>query len=352
MIPTPALPSFAELQQSAPPTQPTYQIPPSAPSGGAITPPAPALPPGGLGLTPPATPTIQAPPTTPAKSPYIAALEAHNKIPVGMFHSEAELIDRLWSVSDNLNSELEALRNQPPAAPTQQVTPTPAPAEDLTSLALPFQQSGMLAMDNGQWVARHAAATSLAQQLNQRAAEAQARTAELATDTAGFIRKYGQKAFEEALAPINQKLTQFEAYTKQLEAELARAVPKPHEQWVKQNEAQLWTADQFGRRVPSAAGAAYSNAWDQMAKYGVPDAELHQYAMTMAAPHLTQQQPAQQPAPQQSWMQTVVNNPPVINPGFTAPGTTFQSQTPPQARDAIYGNDGFPSFTKMQALPQ
>lgn len=351
MIPTPALPSFADLQQSAPPVQPTYQIPPSAPSGGATTPPAPAPQPGGLGLTPPVTPPVQAPPATPAKSPYIAALEAQNKIPVGMFHSEAELIDRLWSVSDNLNSELEALRNQPPAAPTPPVTPT-APAEDLTSLALPFQQSGMLAMENGQWVARHAAATSLAQQLNQRAAEAQARQAELATDTAGFIRKYGQKAFEEALAPINQKLSQFEAYTKQLEAELAKAVPKPHEQWVKQNEAQLWTADQFGRRVPSPAGTAYSNAWDQMAKYGVPAEEIHQYAMTMAAPLMAQQQPPQQPAPQQSWMQTVVTNPPAINPGFTAPGSTFQSQTPPQARDAIYGNDGFPSFSKMQALPQ
>ena len=351
MIPTPALPSFADMQQqSAPPVQPTYQIPPSAPSGGAISPPAPASPPGGQGLTPPTQPVAPAP----QKSPYIAALEAQNKIPVGRFTSEAELIDTLYTISDNLQSQLEAERNrthETPAAPQ----PAPvAPQEDLTAMAVPFQQSGWLAMENGQWVSRHPAAASLAQQLNQRAAEAQARTAELATDTAGFLRKYGQEAFEEALAPIQQKMAELEAYNKQLESEIAKAVPKPHEAWVKQNESQLWTTDQFGRRVPTAAGQTYSKAWDTAAQYGMPVDKVHEYAMALTAPLLTQQtqQPAPPAAPQQPWMQQVAQNPPVINPGFTAPGTTFQSQTPPQARDAIYGNDGFPSFTRMQALPQ
>jgi hypothetical protein len=340
------IPTFASLQQTAP------QSPMNAPSGGANGIPAPVSQPGGI-----ASPAPQAPPVQPAPAPqapqsYIAQLEAQGRVPVGRFKSEAELIESLYSVAENSVNELEALRSRP-AEPvvTTPPAPQPAPVEDLTAMAVPFQQHGWLSLTNGQWVANNPAATSLAQQLNQRAAEAQARQAELA-DPASFIRKYGKDVFEEAVKPLKSEIEQLREYNQRLQQEIAKAVPKPHETWVKQNESALWTTDPAGQRKPSAAGQAYSDAWDLGAKYNMAPEDLHQMAMNAAKPYMTQTAPQPQAQPPQSWMQQVAANPPAPNPAFNAPGTVLNNNVPPQHRDPILGADGFPSYSRMQALPQ
>lgn len=349
---TPALPTFQMLQQQAAPTiQPNI---PSAPSGGANSPPVPVPQPGGMGL--PTAPPVQqptpqfVPPTAPQRDPYLVQLEQEGRLPPGRFNTVQEAFNAIYTVAEQTANELDQVKAQtvtPPAAPQ---LPAP-PAEDLNKMAMAFQQNGWMALENGQWVAKQPAAGQLAQQLNQQILEAQARQAELA-DPAAFIAKYGKTAIEQYLTPVQKELEALKQQNMQLQQELSKAVPKPHEAWIKQNEAVLWTTDQNGTRTPSAAGKAYGDAWDMAANYGMSPEDVHKFAMTAATPYLTtvtQQAPQPQPQP---WMQQVLQNPPVPNPAFNAPGTQLNNSVPPQQRDVFLDNDGLPSFARLQALPQ
>jgi len=345
----PELPSFQMLQQQNP-----QSLQPSAPSGGANSPPVPVSPPGGMGLpAPPQTPP--APPMTPAPQvdPFILEQERAGRLPPGRFKTQQEAFEAVYGIAQQAYDEAERLRAQttaPPAAPVQQQPPA-APVEDLNKMAMAFQQSGWMALENGQWVAKQAAATQLAQQLNQRIAEAQARQAELA-DPDTFFAKYGKKAISENLAPLQTELAELKQQYQQLQQELYKAVPKPHEAWFKQNEAQLWTTNQLGQRAPSPAGKAYSDAWDLAQSYGLAAEDIHKFASTAATPYLTQQAPPAAPQPQQSWMQQTLQNPPVHNPAFNAPGTSFTNSVPPHQRASSLDNDGLPSFQRLQQLSQ
>lgn len=348
---TPALPSFQMLQQQAAPTpQPNI---PSAPSGGANSPPVPVPQPGGMGLpTPPVPqPTPQfVPPAAPQRDPYLVQLEQEGRLPVGRFNTVQEAFDAVYGVAQQTADELDRFKAQTPAPPVAPQPPAP-PAEDLNKMAMAFQQNGWMALENGQWVAKQPAASTLAQQLNQQILEAQARQAELA-DPAAFIAKYGKTAIEQYLTPVQKELEALKQQNALLQQELSKAVPKPHEAWIKQNEAVLWTTDQNGTRTPSAAGKAYGDAWDMAANYGMSPEDVHKFAMTAATPYLTAvAQPAPQPQPQ-PWMQQVLQNPPVPNPAFNAPGTQLNNSVPPQQRDVFLDNDGLPSFARLQALPQ
>lgn len=337
---TPALPSFADLQAQMN-QQPTNT--PNAPSGGANGLPAPVATPGGQGLTPPP----QAPPAQPQES-YLAQLERMGKVPVGHFKSERELIDALYSTAEDLANRVAP---EPPAKP---VTPPPAPETpavnqaDLSKAATMFQQQGWLAMQNGQWVATNPIAQAAAQQLNTAMLEAQARQAELADPTA-FISKYGQTAFDAKLTPLQQELQQLRQETQALQARLAETLPRPDKQFVEANKDKLWTTDPAGKQVPTQAGKLYSQAWDMASKAGIEDFnQIHEYALSVVQPYL---QPTPQPAqPQhQPWMQQVQNSP-VTDPSFTAPGTVFTNSVPPSGIGIPVGNDGFPTFGSLQAL--
>lgn len=337
---TPAMPSFADLQSQMN-QQPTNT--PNAPSGGANGLPAPVATPGGQGLTPPP----QAPPAQPQES-YLAQLERMGKVPVGHFKSERELIDALYSTAEDLANRVAP---EPPAKP---VTPPPAPETpavnqaDLSKAATMFQQQGWLAMQNGQWVATNPIAQAAAQQLNTAMLEAQARQAELADPTA-FISKYGQTAFDAKLTPLQQELQQLRQETQALQARLAETLPRPDKQFVEANKDKLWTTDPAGKQVPTQAGKLYSQAWDMASKAGIEDFnQIHEYALSVVQPYL---QPTPQPAqPQhQPWMQQVQNSP-VTDPSFTAPGTVFTNSVPPSGIGIPVGNDGFPTFGSLQAL--
>ena len=337
---TPAMPSFADLQSQMS-QQPN--LTPNAPSGGANGLPAPVATPGGQGLTPPP----QAPPVQPQES-YLAQLERMGKVPAGQFKSERELIDALYSTAEDLANRVAP---EPPAKP---VTPPPAPETpavnqaDLSKAATMFQQQGWLAMQNGQWVATNPIAQAAAQQLNTAMLEAQARQAELADPTA-FISKYGQTAFDAKLTPLQQELQQLRQETQALQARLAETLPRPDKQFVEANKDKLWTTDPAGKQVPTQAGKLYSQAWDMASKAGIEDFnQIHEYALSVAQPYL---QPTPQPAqPQhQPWMQQVQNSP-VTDPSFTAPGTVFTNSVPPSGIGIPVGNDGFPTFGSLQAL--
>ena len=338
---TPALPSFADLQAQM--SQQPQQS--SASTSGVQGLPAPVATPGGQGLTPP-TPQ-QALPAQPQES-YLAQLERMGKIPVGEFKSERELIDALYTTAENLANRVA------PEPPAQPATPPPAPEPpsvnqaDLSKAATMFQQQGWLAMQNGQWVATNPIAQSAAQQLNTAMLEAQARQAELADPTA-FISKYGQTAFDAKLTPLQQELQQLRQETQALQARLAETLPRPDKQFVEANKDKLWTTDPAGKQVPTQAGKLYSQAWDMASKAGIEDFnQIHEYALSVVQPYL---QPTPQPAqPQhQPWMQQVQNSP-VTDPSFTAPGTVFTNSVPPSGIGIPVGNDGFPTFGSLQAL--
>jgi hypothetical protein len=219
---------------------------------------------------------------------------------------------------------------------------------DLSKAATMFQQQGWLAMQNGQWVATNPIAQGAAQQLNTAMLEAQARQAELADPTA-FISKYGQQAIDSRLTPLQQELQQLRQETQALQARLAETLPRPDKQFVEANEDKLWTTDPAGKQVPTQAGKLYSQAWDMASKAGYEDFnQIHEYALSVVQPYL---QPTPQPAqPQhQPWMQQVQNSP-VTDPSFTAPGTVFTNSVPPSGIGIPVGNDGFPTFGSLQAL--
>lgn len=336
---TPALPSFADLQAQM--NQQSQQS--SASTSGVQTLPAPVATPGGQGFTPP---TPQAPPAQPQES-YLAQLERMGKVPAGQFRTERELIDALYSTAEDLANRVTP---EPPARPA----PTPVPETpvvnqaDLSKAATMFQQQGWLGMQNGQWVATNPIAQGAAQQLNTAMLEAQARQAELADPTA-FISKYGQQAIDARLTPLQQELQQLRQENQAIQARLAETLPRPDKQFVEANKERLWTTDPAGTRVPTQAGKLYSQAWDMASKAGIEDFnQIHEYALSVAQPYL---QPTPQPAqPQhQPWMQQVQNSP-VTDPSFTAPGTVFTNSVPPSGIGIPVGNDGFPTFGSLQAL--
>ena len=348
---TPALPTFQMLQQQAVPTQPNI---PSAPSGGANSPPVPVSQPGGMGLpTPPPQAPQYAPPAAPSRDPYLVQLEQAGRLPAGRFNSVQEAFEAVYDVAQQTTDELDRFKAQPPAAPAPQQMPV-APAEDLNKMAMAFQQNGWMALENGQWVAKQAAAGQLAQQLNHQILEAQARQAELSDPTA-FIAKYGKAAIEQYLSPVQKEIENLRQQNLYLHNEISKNTPKPHEAWVKQNESVLWTTDQSGARTPSVVGKAYGDAWDMAASYGMSAEDVHKFATTAVTPYLAtmnQQAPVATPAPQQPWMQQVLQSPPAQNPAFNAPGTYLNNSVPHQQRDVSLDNDGLPSFARLQALPQ
>jgi hypothetical protein len=215
-------------------------------------------------------------------------------------------------------------------------------------MATVFQQNNWLALQNGQWVATNPLATQVAQQLNNQALEAQARQAELA-DPRSFIAKYGKEAFEQFTTPLQEKLQQVLERNQRLEQQLSSMIPKPHESWIKEHEAKLWTTDPAGARVPTAAGAAYRDAWDLAVNSGVTDpAAAHRIASMAASPYLQNSQPAA-PQPQQPWMSQALQRP-VSDPSFAAPGTVLNNVVPPQQRGVPLDNQGFPTFAGLQSV--
>lgn len=339
VVPQPAMPTFGSLQTQAPPAAPVNT--PSAPSGGANSPPVPVQP-GGMGLP------SQAPPVQP--SSYIAELESQGLIPKGRFTSERELIDQLYSVAGELKEEVDRFKQAPPATPAAAPPATPtAPVEDLTKMATVFQQNGWLAHDQGQWVARNPAASQLAQQLNQQVLEVQARQAELA-DPESFIRKYGKKVFDSELESVKAELKAMRDELQAAQAYAAQHAPKPWDGFIKQYEGQLWTTDHAGQRVHTQAGKAYHDAFEMGKRYQMSPEDLHNFAVMATQPYLTNQQPTAQP--QQSWMQQVAASPPVADPSFTQPGSLMNQQVPPTQRSVPLNNHGFPTFETLSALPR
>lgn len=351
----PALPSFGERaaalpQQPAAP-QPQYQNIPSAPSGGANSPPVPVMP-GGLGL-PPQAPQPQTP-AAPAAPSLIQQYEAAGRIPVGRFKTEQELVEALYQVAETAASELDQARQAPsaPATPQAPVTPaTPAvPAEDLTKMATAFQQHGWLSLQNGQWVATNPLAGQLATQLNNQILEAQARQAELA-DPVSFFKKYGTQAMQENLTPMQAELAALKEQYQTLQRQVFEATPKPWDGFMKQYESQLWTTDPSGQRAHSAAGKAYHDAFEMAQQYQMSPGDAHKFAETATKPYLQQQ--VQQPAaPQQSWMQQVAQNQVPTDPSFNRPGTVLNQGVPQGQMGIPRDNDGYTSFNLLAQMPR
>ncbi len=338
---TPAMPSFADLQAQ---TGQQPNLTPNAPSGGANSLPAPVATPSGQGFTPQAQP---APPVQPQES-YLTQLERAGKVPAGQFRTERELIDALYSTAEDLANRVNP---EPVARPAVEPPAPQAPAvnqADLSKAATMFQQQGWLAMNNGQWVASNPIAQAAAQQLNTAMLEAQARQAELADPTA-FISKYGQQAIDSRLTPLQQELQQLRQETQALRNQVAETLPRPDKQFVDANKDKLFTVDAAGKQMHTPVGKLYSQAWDMADRAGYDYNKIHEYALSVVQPYLQTTQAPPAPQPQQSWVQQVQQSP-VTDPSFTAPGTVFTNSVPPSGIGIPVGNDGFPTFGSLQAL--
>lgn len=335
---TPAMPSFADLQSQMGQQPPTTQL---APSGGALSPPAPASQLGAGGSSPPAQPVPS----------YLTELEQAGKVPAGRFKTERELIDALYGTASDLATQVEQYEHRvPPAQPEPPAPAVTPPAADLTKMATVFQQNGWLALQNGQWVATNTMATQIAQQMNNSILEAQARQAEL-SDPSAFIAKYGSDAIKQAVDPLRQQIDRLVQQNQQLQQQFEAAAPRPDREWVASNKGQLYAADAAGKEVPTPAGKAYGDAWEMARRAGIDDiAQIHQYALTVATPYLAPKPVAPAAPPAQTWMQQTVPTLPGVDPSFNAPGSVLNSSVPPTGIGIPTGNDGFPTFRSLQAL--
>lgn len=302
----------------------------------------------------------QAPAAPPVVDPYIAQLESDGRIPVGQFKSQQELTERLYEVLTDLSPKIDEYEKwrqtqQQPAAPAQpsapvvQQTPVVAPQQDLTAVAGMFQQSGMLAQENGQWVAKNPLAAAVAEQMNKSAMEAQLRQMELANPQA-FIAKYGSDAISQAVGPLQQQMAEMAKQNEMIQKRLEESVPRPDRDWVNQNRSLLYSKDQSGREVPTTVGNLYQTAWETANRQGITDyAKIHEYAMTVVSPLVTSQQrpPVQ---PQASWMAGVGQQAP--DPSFNSPGTVFTNNVPHGQGGIPVANDGFPRFDLLRAYAQ
>ncbi len=318
---------------------------PNAPSGGATLPPQPA-PQGLAGAGGPQTPATA---PTPSNN-LVLEYERQNRVPVGRFKTDAELLNAVYSLAEQVSNEADELRQArmgqtPPATPAAPQTPAaPAAPEPsaLSQIATVFQQNGMLQFQNGQWVSTHPASAETATHLNRQAAEVQARQAELA-DPKSFIGKYGKDVFKQELTPLEQKLQEMESRYAALEQRLAAAVPKPHMTWVEQNKSVLFKE---GTQEPSDIGKVYAQAWDTAAQSGVTDeAACHQLALMAVTPYMTQRPATPQPAaPQTPWINQALQTQ-QVDPSFGMPGTV--SSRPSDGIGLPLMNDGFPDYHAM-----
>lgn len=336
-----------------PPAQqfpPAYQQPPAQQFPPAYPQP-PAQPPAAAPFNQPST---QQPPTV---DPYIAKVEAEWGIPVGTFKTQQELTERLFEVINDLSPKIDEYEKWKhsqappvqPAAPVVQQTPAAAPPQDLTAVAGMFQQSGMLAQENGQWVAKNPLAAAVAEQMNKSVVEAQIRQMEMANPQA-WIAKYGSDVISQAVGPLQQQMAEMAKQNEMLQKRLEDSVPRPDRDWVNQNRNLLYSKDQSGQEVPTTVGNIYTTAWETAYRQGKRDyAQIHEYAMSVAAPLInTQQRPPAQP--QASWMSQVGQHQP--DPSFNSPGTVFTNNVPNGQLGMPLANDGFPRFDLLRAYAQ
>lgn len=305
-------------------------------------------------------PFNQQPPAQPVVDPYIAQWEAEGRIPAGVFKSQQELTERLYEVLNDVSPKIDEYEKwqqsqQQPAPPAQQPAPVvqqapaAAPQQDIAAVAGMFQQSGMLAQENGQWVAKNPMAAAVAEQMNKSAVEAQLRQMELANPQA-FIAKYGSDAISQAVGPLQQQMEAIAKQNEMLQKRLDDSVPRPDRDWVNQNRSLLYSKDQTGREVPTTVGNIYTTAWETANRQGITDyAKIHEYAMSVASPLInTQQRPPVQP--QASWMAGVGQQAP--DPSFNSPGTVFTNNVPAGQSGTPVASDGFPRFDILRAYAQ
>lgn len=283
--------------------------------------------------------------------PFIQQWEANQRLPPGRFKTTQELAEHLYLTLDDVAGKLEEYeKKQPvPQQPAgQQPAPVPAPVQqDLTQIAGVFQQNGMLANENGQWVAKNPLANGVAEQMNKAAMEAQLRQMELANPEA-FVSKYGTSLVNSAVQPLQTQMAEIVKQNQMLQQRLESTLPRPDRDWVNQNRQIMYTKDAAGNEVPTQIGQLYSHAWDTANGQGISDyGKIHEYAMGLISPLLQTQQ---QPQPQASWMSGVGTKPP--DPGFNSPGTVFTNNAPPGQGGVPVANDGFPRYNILQAFHQ
>lgn len=344
---------FQVPPQQAPPQPMQQPTQPITLSGGVVpagqVPVMPVPVPSGF-QTPPAPPITypQVTPTVPSAPPVAPAAPASgpNRNILNHLVSIGELTAQeataypsdevlFYHMVDELNRRSKA---EPPAAPAAPVTNTPAPVvqpqqgpspDELNRQVVALQQSGALEFANGRYTAKYPEFQIVAERANQERMRAEQNLQELA-DPRGWINKHGVEVFNEKLHPLQQEIDA-------LKAQLAEAMPKPHEAWIAQHKSKLYLADPVtgaATQTLSPAGAVYDQTYRAQQARGIRDPRvLHEVAATAAEnmfQFVQQAPPAQTPQPQQSFWQAAGNSQQPLNPGFNLPGTQLSAHQPQQ----------------------
>lgn len=318
------------------------------------------------GATLPAQPVAPVVPVAaPAPPAPIAASAPQQALPSAALPTDA-MIRRLeatgtLSAGHGFTDDMQVLeylasQQQPPSEPTppaaQPSQPAtggmPAPSHsELAAAAASLQQSGMLTFDTGtgSWKATSPLADAVAQAMNANVARQRAVMTEL-SDPHAFIRNYGAEAFTEFLAPLQLQVQQITEALQQQRQLLAATAPDPGKEFVAANAAVLKNTD----GSLTAAGLAYSQAWDAASRGGIRNRQsAHELALMAARPLMsalaTQTPSAAPPKPTLPWSSTIPTN--AVNATFSSPGSLTASGPPPISVPT--NNAGFPDFTAMAA---
>jgi len=319
------------------------------------------------GATPSAQPAASVVPVAaPAVTATPVAAVAPPQIPPPAAVSTNAMIRRL-EASGTLNPghgftddmqvlEYLAVQQQPAQEPTSPAAQPPQPAtggmpapshSELAAAAAALQQSGMLTFEagTGVWKAVSPLAATVANAMNENVARQRAVMTEL-SDPQAFIRNYGADAFSEFIAPLQTQIQQLTDALQQQRQMLAANAPDPGKEFVAANSAALKNPD----GSLTAAGQAYSQAWDAAARAGVRNREAaHDLAFMAARPLMptpaAQTVPAAPSKQTLPWSSTIPTT--AVNPTFSAPGPLTTSGPAPLG--VPVNNAGFPDFTAMAA---
>ncbi len=353
-----------QYQQPAPyQAPPQYQQPPVAPPAAPVyQQPQPVTPPPGIpGVTVVSQPTQYQPAQIPPQYQQAPAAPAAPGITPQAPVAGRSNLDRMvaegiispaeaFQIGDDWNL-IRALWSTPPETPS---TPAPSvPTPPVVTPAAPIQPSGQSAATVPPGMLSQAPALVQAGLLKDSGGIFTAATAELAPIAAMMnqerMRQIENEAVQKAQQAFNPTIEGLKQSIEALKQQVAQAVPKPHEAWLSQHKDYLWAKDAMGRQTQtrSPAGDVYYRVWNEGSARGISDeAALHTMASTAVeafwrtTPNAVQQQsPQQQP---QTFMQAASAAQLPNNPGFNAPGTALQNQSPQRMLGVT--NQGMPDW--------
>ena len=231
---------------------------------------------------------------------------------------------------------MQQLLNTPSPAPpaaTVPVTPAPSvtlptqpaagalvpqPQSSLMSMVQPMIASGAIRESGGFYTATTDALSSVAAALN-----------------AERSKQIQEAAAKQAADAVNPQLEAIQKQFAELQQQIQRSIPQPHDTWINQHKEYLYVKDQAGQltNTMTPAGQIYNNVWNSLAPKHSDPSVLHAAALQAVESYWRTVPPVTQgqPVPQQTFMQAAAAAPMNLTPGFNMPGQFLSNQNAQQS---------------------